>query len=120
MTAGGISIHAVDVSSGRPAEGLAVRLIRLDGDIARLLAAGTCGESGLFDHPTVQGDGITEGTYVAEFDVGAYFAGKAPDPGALPFLDTVKYHFGVANARKHYHLPFKFTAWGYSLFRGGL
>ena len=120
MSAGGISIHAVDVASGRPAEGLAVRLFRdTDGQL-ELLAHGTCGETGLFDHPTVRGEGITQGHYVAEFDVGAYFSGNAPTSPALPFLDTVKYHFGVGDARQHYHLPFKFTAWGYSLFRGGL
>ncbi|MEZ5935622.1 MAG: hydroxyisourate hydrolase [Alphaproteobacteria bacterium] len=118
--AGGISIHAVDVASGRPAEGLTVRLLRLTADGDHLLASGTCGTSGLFDHPTVRGDGITEGLYMAEFAVGDFYrgaGGQLPEPS---FLDVVRFHFGVADRRQHYHLPFKFTAWGYSLFRGGL
>ena len=118
--AGGVSIHAVDVASGRPAAGLAVRLLRVEPEGERLLASGACGESGLFDHPTVKGEGIIEGAYVAEFAVGAFYAAQGagrPEPG---FLDLVRFHFGIADAAQHYHLPFKFTAWGFSLFRGGL
>ena len=118
--AGGISIHAVDVACGRPAHGLAVRLFRAEARGNVEIASGNCGETGLFDHPTVDGEGITEGRYLTEFDVGKYFREQGlalPDPG---FLDTVRFHFGVADAAQHYHLPFKFTAWGFSLFRGGL
>jgi 5-hydroxyisourate hydrolase len=118
--AGGISIHAVDVASGRPAEGLAVRLLRQSPDGDDLLASGTCGATGLFDHPTVRGEGITEGLYVAEFAVGEFYRRTGDDRPQPGFLDVVRYHFGVADSRQHYHLPFKFTAWGYSLFRGGL
>ena len=38
---------------------------------------------------------------------------------AVPFLDVVTYAFGIADPAQHYHLPFKLTPWGYSLFRGG-
>ncbi|MBT8154809.1 hydroxyisourate hydrolase [Epibacterium ulvae] len=120
MTAGGISIHCVDVSTGRPAEGLAVRLLRVDDSGETELAHGQCGETGLFDHPTVQGHGITSGEYIAEFEVAAYYAGTDASQDRAPFLNVVRYHFGVGDAQQHYHLPFKFTAWGYSLFRGGL
>jgi 5-hydroxyisourate hydrolase-like protein (transthyretin family) len=118
--AGGISIHAVDVASGRPAHGLAVRLFRAEPQGNVEIASGICGETGLFDHPTARGAGIAEGRYVTEFDVGKYYGDRGvtiSDPG---FLETVHFHFGVADAAQHYHLPFKFTAWGFSLFRGGL
>lgn len=120
MTAGGVSIHAVDVSTGRPAAGLFVRLLRIENGAEVELAAGTCSETGLFDHPTVQGTGITPGQYVAEFAVNAYYSGTPSSQDSAPFLDIVRYHFGIGDAQQHYHLPFKFTAWGYSLFRGGL
>jgi 5-hydroxyisourate hydrolase-like protein (transthyretin family) len=74
MRAGGISIHAVDVASGRPAQGLAVRLIRIEAHGNIEIASGVCGESGLFDHPTVDGEGISEGRYISEFDVGKYYS----------------------------------------------
>jgi 5-hydroxyisourate hydrolase-like protein (transthyretin family) len=118
MRAGGISIHAVDVATGRPAQGLAVRLIRRHASRDVEVASGFCGETGLFDHPTVDGEGISEGKYVTEFDVGKYYTDQGvTDHG---FLETVHFHFGVPDASQHYHLPFKFTAWGFCLFRGGL
>ncbi len=120
MKPGGISIHAVDVASGRPAEGLAVRLLRMDGTGAETLAEGRCGPTGLFDHPTVTGEGITEGRYVAQFMVGTFYAAHGLHGSAPGFLDEVSFQFRVTDVRQHYHLPFKFTAWGYSLFRGGL
>jgi 5-hydroxyisourate hydrolase-like protein (transthyretin family) len=118
--AGGVSIHAVDVASGRPAAGLAVRLLRCASDGELPLASGACGTSGLFDDPTVRGEGIVEGCYVAEFAVADFYARPRMDLPQPGFLDLVRFHFGIADARQHYHLPFKFTPWGYALFRGGL
>lgn len=120
MTAAGISIHAVDVAAGRPAKGLAVRLLQTGPDGERELACGRCGATGAFDHPTAQGDGITAGAYVAEFLVGEFYADAKDGTHSPGFLQTVRFHFVISDAQQHYHLPFKFTAWGYSLFRGGL
>lgn len=117
---GGISLHAVDVSTGRPAEGLAVRLLRIIDGGDQLIAAGVCGKSGAFDHPSVRGVGISAGIHAAEFDVSEYFTAQGTDLANPAFLGTVRFQFGVANPSQHFHLPFKFTAWGYSLFRGGL
>ncbi|GAB4521953.1 MAG: hydroxyisourate hydrolase [Roseibium sp.] len=117
-TAGGISIHAVDVARGVPASGLAVRLRRLSPGPAEI-ASGSCAGSGHFVHPVADGAGVLRGTYEVEFDVGAYFRGEGvalPDPS---FLDVVVYRFGIDAVQEHFHLPFKFTPWGFSLFRGG-
>lgn len=118
MTAGGISIHAVDVASGRPAAGLGVRLVRIEAAGESVIAEGDCGASGLFDHPTVRGEGVEPGRYRAEFEIGAFYAARGQ--GEAGFLDVARFDFGIRDATQHYHLPLKFTAWGYSLFRGGL
>lgn len=123
--AGGISLHAVDVSTGKPAHGLSVRLLRLTNDgselvASELVATGVCGQNGALDHPCVTGKGIIAGCYVAEFEVGAYYEAKSLVSAKPAFLDVVQFHFGIADCSQHFHLPFKFTAWGYSLFRGGL
>ncbi len=118
--AGGVSVHAVDVSEGRPAAGLAVRLWRLDGAARVLLAEGVCGAGGALDHPVAQGEGVVAGIYEAEFEIAAWYRanGRAlPDPA---FLEVAVFRFGLAAAREHFHLPLKFTPWGFSLFRGGL
>ena len=51
---GGISLHAVDVARGVPAQGLRVELWALTPQ-RRLLADGLLAANGQLDHPTVQG-----------------------------------------------------------------
>lgn len=120
MTAGGISIHAVDVSTGRPAQGLRVRLSQTTATDALVIAEGRCGATGLFDDPTVRGLGITGGRYVAEFFIGDFYAAQKSQTSDPGFLDVAIFPFALPDPAQHYHLPMKFTAWGYSLFRGGL
>lgn len=117
-SAGGISIHAVDVARGVPAGGLNVWLWNIDND-RREVASGTCSQSGLLVHPVADGVGVTRGAYEVEFDVGSYYRRSGisvPDPA---FLEMAVFRFGIDTVSEHFHLPFKFTPWGFSLFRGG-
>lgn len=120
MTLGGISVHAVDVAAGRPAEGLAVRLFRIEGGARRLVAEGRCGPTGVLDHPVAKGADAVAGLYEAEFAIGDFYRALGAPIPAPSFIDVAVYRFGIADASQHYHLPLKFTAWGFSLFRGGL
>lgn len=116
--AGGISIHAVDVADGIPAEGLDVRLFHLRPSRVQV-ASGTCSADGLLRHAIAEGAGVKPGQYEVEFDVGAYYRARGrvlPDPS---FLETAVFRFGIDRVQEHFHLPFKFTPWGFSLFRGG-
>lgn len=113
--AGGISVHAVDVASGRVARGLLVRIDRLEeGGTRRRIAEGRIGANGTLDHPVTAGEGVAEGTHEVLFHVGDFFSGAAPHR----FLDVVPFRFRVFDAAQHYHLPIKFTPWGFSLYRG--
>jgi 5-hydroxyisourate hydrolase len=112
--AGGISIHAVDVAVGRIAQGLTVRLHRLDPDPG-LIGEGTIGANGLLDHPCAGGNNVITGVYEVEFDIADYLAAQGRD---APFLDIVRFRFVMRDASEHHHLPFKFTPFGYSLFKG--
>ncbi len=117
MPAGGISIHVFDVSRGIAASGLRVELRGPDGG---LLAEGTVGASGAFDHPTVRGEGIVAtGLYEALFHVADWYRAQGVTLPSPAFLETVPYRFGIADLAQHYHLPLKMTPWGFSLFRGG-
>ena len=118
QSAGGISIHAVDIAGGVPAGGLGVRLWLLS-DERQPIAAGTCSEGGLLQHPVSEGAGVQRGMYEVEFDVGNYYRARRvtlPDPS---FLEVAVFRFGIDRVSEHFHLPFKFTPWGFSLFRGG-
>ncbi|NWF46520.1 hydroxyisourate hydrolase [Hydrogenophaga sp. D2P1] len=119
---GGLSIHCVDVASGRVAAGLRVAVQRLGPDglpQGPLIAEGTVSGNGLLAHPALMSEAITAGGYEVRFEVGAFYRGQGaavPDPA---FLEVVPYRFHIADTAQHVHLPFKFTAWGFSLFRGG-
>jgi 5-hydroxyisourate hydrolase len=115
----GLSIHAVDVGRGVVAAGMLVEVFAVGaGEERRLVAQGTISAKGTLDSAAL-GATFRPGYYEAVFHVGAYCrdAGMAlPD---VAFLDVVTYRFGISEPQQHYHLPFKFTAWGYSCFRGG-
>jgi 5-hydroxyisourate hydrolase len=111
--AGGISIHAVDVASGRPAEGLRIEILRIEPAPARI-AEGRLGPNGQLDHPVVNGSGIEAGEYEVRFHVGEFFAGGS----GANFLTVAPFRFRIEEVDEHFHLPMKFTRWGYSLFRG--
>jgi 5-hydroxyisourate hydrolase len=115
--AGGISVHAVDVARGRPAQGMQVEIYALD-DVRRLIASGKLSSSGALDHMVAKGEGIMAGAYEVVFHVGDYLRSIGAQTAAPPFLDLVPFRFAIADAAQHYHLPFKFTPWGFSLFRG--
>jgi 5-hydroxyisourate hydrolase len=115
----GISIHAVDVARGIVAAGMRVELFAVAGeDDRRLIARGAISATGTLDDVALAAT-FAAGSYEAVFHVGAYYRDAGIAPASIPFLDVVPYRFGIAEPRQHYHLPFKFTAWGYSCFRGG-
>jgi 5-hydroxyisourate hydrolase len=119
---GGISIHCVDVASGRLAVGLRVEVVRLGPDgqpEGPLLAEGLVGSNGLLQHPALMSEAITEGGYEVRFAVGDFYRSQGHVTSSPVFLEVVPYRFHIADPVQHYHLPFKFTAWGFSLFRGG-
>lgn len=119
---GGISIHCVDVANGQLAVGLHVELRRLsaEGDaLSPLLAEGHIATNGLLQHPVLMSEAITSGGYEVVFNVGDYYRARGDVVPVPAFLERVPYRFHIADTAQHYHLPFKFTAWGFSLFRGG-
>ena len=117
MKAGGISVHAVDVARGRVAEGMAVRIDRIEPDGARVtIAEGRIGPTGTLEHPVAQGEGVEPGEHEVLMHLGAFH--RATGSEAPPFLDVVPFRFRVLDLAQHYHLPIKFTPFGYSLYRG--
>jgi len=117
--AGGISIHVVDVARGVVAEGLAVRIERLEQDGRQLIVDGTVGATGTVAILDGLAEQFVPGVYEATFLVGDYYRSQGAPLPAIPFLDMVPYRFGLVDAAQHYHLPLKMTPWGFSLFRGG-
>ncbi|HRE20813.1 MAG TPA: hydroxyisourate hydrolase [Rhabdaerophilum sp.] len=115
-----MSIHVVDVTCGRVAVGMRVRIERipLSGDESSVLADGVINAIGLLASPALEGR-LPPGRYRARFHVADYYKKSGAMLADIPFLDIVTYDFGIDDAEQHYHLPFKCTPWGYSCFRGG-
>lgn len=106
---GRITTHVLDITTGRPAAGVAIRLLR---DGATLREA-TTNADGRCDAPLLEGDALLSGSYDLVFAIGDYFA--LPPPR---FLDEVVLRFGVGDPGAHYHVPLIATPWSYTTYRG--
>jgi 5-hydroxyisourate hydrolase len=110
----GLTTHVLDTAHGRPAAGVALRLMR-GGET--LLSAATNAD-GRCDSPLLSAEALTAGAYRLEFDIGAYYRSLGlalPEPA---FLETVAIEFGVADPGAPYHVPLLVSPFGYSTYRG--
>jgi 5-hydroxyisourate hydrolase len=110
----GLTTHVLDTMHGRPAAGVALRLLRKGAVLARAVtnADGRC------DSPLLAGDALTPGAYRLEFEIGAYFQDQGVSLGKPTFLETVAIEFGVADGEAHYHVPLLVSPFAYSTYRG--
>jgi len=107
----GLSLHAVDAATGRPAEGMRVRVLRA-GSRRRVIAEGRLGADGTLDHPIAR-TRLAAGLYEVVFAIGDFVG--TPGEG---FLEEAAIRFRIGDPDGHCHLPLKFTAFGVALFRG--
>ena len=110
----GISIHAVDIGRGAAAKGLRVRVDRIGDETSTFVADGLVGANGLVNAAALGGV-MPRGVYEATFYIGEYLAAGGTTP---TFLDIVPFRFAINDPESHCHLPFKFTPYGFSCFRG--
>ena len=103
-----ISTHALDLTSGRPAQGLVIRLIFAGSIVAETLT----NSDGRCDGPLATNP--EPGEYTLEFSVGDYFRSRGQE---TPFLEVVPIRFQVS-PEESYHIPLSFTPWAYSTYRG--
>ena len=110
----GITTHVLDVSIGKPAAGVDVRLERKnnDGDWATIGNQKTDTDGRARDLFT--GDELSDGVYRLTFDVGSYFAASRIES----FYEEVVIAFRVKDASQHYHVPLLLSPFGYSTYRG--
>lgn len=103
-----ISTHVLDTRSGKPAQGVRVRLLRN----GKTVAEATTNADGRCDGPLVENP--EPGPYELVFHIGGYFRGNDVES---PFLDEVPVRFTVS-AGENYHVPLVVTPWSYSTYRG--
>jgi 5-hydroxyisourate hydrolase len=109
----GISTHILDLTSGRPAAGVAVRVMSEGEDRVETLAECSTDHEGRI-RELVTGENFHEGFYRLRFDTGAYF--QLQDVEALhPCVEIV---IEVRDSSQHYHVPLLLTPHSYSTYRG--
>jgi 5-hydroxyisourate hydrolase len=112
----GLTTHVLDLSHGRPAADVAIRLSSRSGADEDLLVATRTDQDG---RARLQdGEALTAGPYRLEFDIGAYFRATGAASGDPGFLETVVIDFHVTDASAHYHVPLLASPFGYSTYRG--
>jgi 5-hydroxyisourate hydrolase len=115
---GRLSTHVLDTARGRPAAGLRVELVALDGEARRTLVDTRTNADGRTDAPLLAGDAYRPGAYELVFDVGDYFRARGTPTAEPPFLDRIPIRFAMAEPDGHYHVPLLVSPWSYSTYRG--
>jgi 5-hydroxyisourate hydrolase len=86
----GITTHVLDVTLGRPAQGVRVELYELgSGSERKLVLEVTTNADGRTDKPLVSGEHARSGRFELLFHVGDYFRGQRAELTDPPFLDFV-------------------------------
>lgn len=109
---GKISTHVLDTAHGKPAQGIAVEIHRIEADQRILLESTLTNADGRTDAPLLSGENLTAGTYEITFHIGDYFKN---DPA---FLDQVPIRFHISDPSANYHIPLLCSPWSYSTYRG--
>jgi 5-hydroxyisourate hydrolase len=112
-----ITLHVLDVYSGKPGANVRVDLSVLDGQTYRLIKTVNTTVSGRPAAPVLSGGDLKIGEYELLFHVADYYSGlgvQLPNP---PFLNKVPVRFAVFEPAA-YHIPLLLTPWSYSTYRG--
>ena len=108
-----ITTHVLDISLGKPAEGVHISLSKLHGDHWHELAGGDTDADGRVGNLLQPGE-LKPGTYRMHFGVADYFKASARK-SFYPYADVV---FVIEAVNEHYHVPLLLSPYGYSTYRG--
>lgn len=114
---GTLTTHVLDLSTGKPAQGLHLELFALNGSETSLAKAIT-NSDGRVDAPLLTADTIKVGTYKLVFQAGEYLQRVHGMSAADLFLDEVPLVFRVFDAAQKCHVPLLLSPYGYSTYRG--
>ncbi len=110
-----ISTHVLDVSLGKPAKDVSVRLERreLSGDWF-VLASSRTGADGRCAQLLAANETLIPGVYRLNFDTASYF--QAQDIATLYPLIEVAFH--VLEGESEFHIPLLLSPYGFTTYRG--
>jgi 5-hydroxyisourate hydrolase len=109
-----ISTHVLDISAGRPASGVGVRLQFRYGGAWIEVSADATNDDGRVPALVPADAPPTAGTYRLTFEAGSYFQRL----GVETFYGEISIEFIVRDAAAHHHVPLLLSPFGYSTYRG--
>jgi 5-hydroxyisourate hydrolase len=109
-----ITTHILDVSRGRPAEGVSVILEVQVKEGWQVLSGGQTDADGRLRDLLPAGFNLAAGVYRLTFRTSDYFAAR----GVESFYPEITINFIVTDAAAHYHVPLLLSPFGYSTYRG--
>ena len=115
---GYLTTHVLDVSAGKPAAQIEIRLFRLHNEDRQLLASVKTNSDGRCDGPLAADASFVAGTYELVFHAGDYFRRCGLVQEEPAFLEDVVLRFGVSDPAAHYHVPLLLAPYSYSTYRG--
>jgi 5-hydroxyisourate hydrolase len=110
----GLSTHVLDLSTGRPASGIAVTLFRRKDAEWHELGVHKSGADGRVNELLPPGEDLQRSIYMLRFETGAYY--QALDIES--FHPLVEITFQVRDPGEHYHIPLLLAPHSYSTYRG--
>lgn len=115
----GLTTHVLDTALGRPASGLRIQLLRMQGEAAELIKTVFTNDDGRVDGgPILVGDEFQIGHYQLLFHAGDYLRATGTVLTEPAFLDVIPIRFGISDTSAHYHVPLLLSPYGYSTYRG--
>ena len=115
---GRLTTHVLDVAAGTPARGMAIELLRLEGDSRHPVARFETNADGRCDAPLLAERDMRVGVWELAFHVAEYYRARGVALPSPAFLDVVSVRFGIASAAEHYHVPLLVSPWSYATYRG--
>jgi 5-hydroxyisourate hydrolase len=116
--AGRLTTHVLDTVRGLPGAGIAITLLRCEGDARSIVARAVTNANGRTDAPLLEGADFRAGGYELSFAMAPYFRAQRYALADPPFLDDIVLRFAIANASAHYHVPLLASPWSYATYRG--
>ncbi|XP_048219464.1 5-hydroxyisourate hydrolase-like [Perognathus longimembris pacificus] len=110
-----LTTHVLDTASGLPAQGLCLRLSRLE-DLTQQwteLGKSYTDRDGRC-HGLLTPGQMKPGTYQLSFDTEAYWK-KRRQESFYPYVEVV---FNIANETQKFHVPLLLSPWSYTTYRG--
>lgn len=113
LAKGQITTHVLDTSTGKPANGITIRLQSQKEKNWQTIAQGITDVDGRITDLLPMGRQLPAGDYKMIFETHAYFQEKNTN-GFYPFVEV---HFTIPD-NAHYHIPLLLSPFGYSTYRG--